>query len=118
MHKGIYDGKTSADLKEEFNKSGKKWYEFRPKGGENYQDLLKRVEKFYHQMIIDNKPDDTILICSHDSWLVAFMFFFSGKPFDKSNKDEFKFNNTSITTLEIDGENHKVIKLNDIDHLK
>lgn len=33
MNKGIFDGKKSSELKEVFNKNGKKWFEFRPKNG-------------------------------------------------------------------------------------
>lgn len=117
MHKGIYDGKTSQELKNDFYKSGQKWYEFRPKDGENYQDLFKRAENFYKLLIRDNKSDDTILICSHESWLIAFVIYCQKLTFDKIDQKDYDFDNASITMVEIKNNECQVKQLNNTDHL-
>lgn len=117
MHKGIYDGRSSKELKKEFRSSGQEWFEFRPKGGENYKDLLERVRKFYHRMMRENKSSDTVLICSHDSWLGTFMILFTGRQIENVDKNEYGFHNASITELEINNKEQVIKNFNQTSHL-
>lgn len=99
-----------ADIK----KSKKSFYEFKPKDGESYLDLLDRAKKFWNS-IKKNKLKSMLLV-THKQFTKCFIINLLG--LDISEEKYFSISNASVSTFEID-KNGKIKKfhVNDFNHI-
>jgi len=88
--------------------------EIRPPNGENSFDHQKRVMQAINKIISDN-PEDTVVIVGHGGTNRVII-----GTLDNKDPDEFYTvgqSNACINILETDGENNKILVLNDTSHL-
>jgi broad specificity phosphatase PhoE len=112
---GVFSGKT----REEYN-----WNSVpgtlltkKPKNGESYKELHKRVKEFY-RMLLKKYSDETILIVSHGGSMRALEGIILKKSPSESVKIE-RLKNAAISEYEIDKKgNSKIIRINCDLHLK
>jgi len=83
-------------------------------GGESAQDLVDRLIPFVKE--IHASLHKTILICTHGRTLRVLLCLLVGKPVSKM--DDFVHDNTCLYHLQSDGGVCKLLKENDLTHLK
>ena len=85
-------------------------------GGETFFQLQKRTVSAINRIISEYKSEN-VLIVSHAVALRSIMLYFENLPIDKI-WDLPPIRNTSVTLIETDGKNSKIILYGDISHLK
>ncbi|MFN8295795.1 MAG: histidine phosphatase family protein [Chitinophagales bacterium] len=83
-------------------------------GGESAQDLADRLQPFIEEL--KNTHAQTILVCTHGRTLRVLLCLLMNKPITKM--DDFVHDNTCLYHLEYDGKKYKLLKENDLTHLK
>ena len=111
---GVLEGKSGKEWKEAIEKSGLNEEEFRPKGGENREDVYNRAKKFWEKL--KKEKYDKILVISHSGFISDLCTIILKEP--KENNKLYKSENCAITFFEFD-ENFNVINycINDTSHL-
>lgn len=111
---GDFNGKKFDDYKTKRDAINRN--NWRPKNGENFYDVKKRIRKFLKYLLENHKDDDTILIVSHGGWKGTFF----SQIMDIPRKKAFfiQFDNTSVSEVELntDGK-HKINLINCTKHL-
>ncbi len=114
---GIYETVPKNIWKEVRAKSKKPFHLFKPKNGESYADLQKRVKTFFSNLL-DKHENDTILIVSHGVTIGMLLLSIFNKPITEENYRAFKPDNTALTVLEIFKDKPaKIHYFNNLDHL-
>jgi broad specificity phosphatase PhoE len=112
---GVWEGKKSEERKEFFTNEGHSIDNYKPKGGESFDEMQERMLHFI-QKILGKHRKDTVLIVSHGGTLTSFYL----SLFQKA-REEYKTyhpKNAAITILEIsDDKKHTVHVLNCVKHL-
>ena len=117
QNKGVYEGKPVGSDKKESDKLKILWHEFKPENGESFDNLLKRISKFYENLKKNENNNKTILIVTHGGPLCVLTAYL--KKEDLGIKRKYRHKNASITIIEIDSNNNeKITKFNSIEHLK
>lgn len=98
---GELTGKSGSEYKEELEKSGLIKEEFRPKGGENYFDLMNRAKQFLNNL--EKEKSENIFISTHAGFIRSVIILLLNMP-----KENLIFDSASLTTVEFD-KNFKVI---------
>ncbi len=88
-------------------------HEFRPDGGENYEDVRKRAGRFY-MMLTDNYRKKTVLVVSHGEFILNLIGLVLGESPERTGKR--KLDNASISIIKIDGK-IKAECINSTEHL-
>lgn len=88
---------------------------YEPNGGESFEELFERVEKAL-EYIIENASGDNILIVSHAITIKA-IFYIIEKHKLVNFWDIPFIEGTSLTILEVDGDNREFILEGDLSHL-
>jgi probable phosphoglycerate mutase len=88
---------------------------FRPKNGENMNDLIKRLKPFVNKYIYNSKHK-TICIATHGALNRALFSILLDMDIKKAY--DLKLHHTSITKLKIQRKKAKIIRFNNINHLK
>ena len=116
--KGIFEGKPQIEHRRARLASGIGRFQFRPEGGESFEDVRCRVQLFMEKISAKHKPEDTVLISTHGGWKNAFMSYLMDIPY----KDEllcFDFKNTSVSIFDFNADKkHKVFVINCTKHLE
>jgi broad specificity phosphatase PhoE len=99
---GELAGKSGSEYREKLEKSGLSKEEFRPKGGENYSDLVHRAKDFLNNL--KNEKVENILVSTHAGFICSIIISLLNLP-----KENLTFDFASITYIEFD-KNFKVIK--------
>jgi len=111
---GEFNGKKLDDYKAKRDAINRN--NWRPKNGENFYDVKKRIRKFLKYLIENHQDNDTILIVSHGGWKGTFF----SQIMDIPRKKAFfiQFDNTSVSEVELntDGK-HKINLINCTKHL-
>ncbi len=105
---GIFQGRPLRELIDAQNATGKESLEFKPKGGEGFVDVRKRVRKFVGN-IGKKYEKKTILISAHAGIVWSILSIYSNVPLSKLVK--MKPKNTG--TLTIDIANKKLVAIRD-----
>lgn len=88
---------------------------YRSNGGENFEDLFERVENAL-KFVLKNASGDNILIVSHAITIKAIYYII--RKYKLENFWDIPFiEGTSLTILEIDGNNKEFILEGDLSHL-
>lgn len=90
-------------------------YDPSPFKGENYSDLLTRVERGLNKLI-ENNENKTILVVSHGVTLKAIFNIINNKGIDEFSKQEVPAN-TSTTIVEYNNGKFEIINFSDTTHL-
>jgi len=88
-------GKSGSEYRKKLEESGLNKQEFRPKGGENYFDLLKRARIFLDK--IKKEKYKNILISTHAGFIRSVIKLILDIP-----SDELVFDPASISVVELD----------------
>lgn len=99
---GELTGKSGSEYRAQLEKSGLTKEEFRPKGGENYSDLMNRAKVFLNRL--KNERSENILVSTHGGFIRSVIISLLNLP-----KEELIFDPASITFIEFD-KNFNVIK--------
>lgn len=83
--------------------------------GENYHDLLKRVNIGLNKLVTENE-NKTILVVSHGVTLKAIFNIINKKGIEEFSKQEVPAN-TSTTIVEVENGNFEIINFSDTSHL-
>lgn len=83
-------------------------------GGESAQDLADRVQPFVDEIMNVNFP--TVLICTHGRTLRVLLCLLLKKSISKM--DEFVHDNTCLYHVQMENENCRLLKENDLTHLQ
>lgn len=115
-HLGDYGGKKISDFVNAAEKKGKNAVNFRPKKGENYDDLKSRANTFFSKIVKSHKAGETILIVTHGGIIQAIIEIIS--DIKGSPKKKVNIENTSLTTIEYSKNNISIKKICCTKHLK
>jgi len=121
---GKYIGGPSSEMHKDIVESGEEYTLFKPEGGESWYEAGERFRQFYEENILAKHQDseDTVLIVAHGTVLMHFLLWLD-KKLDKSVDHRHEYatyhpGNTAVSVVTIDdGGNHKIINLNNQDHL-
>jgi len=112
---GKYEGGSIDDYKKDVMGLGNKWIDFRPEGGETKKEFHDRVAAAFDRIIEVNEGKNIVLV-GHGGSLFCLMHYLQGEPMNRES--EYWHGNTGVTHLEKDGDKWKVVKFNDMEHLK
>ena len=112
---GEFEGKSYQYLKDYLEKQGFDFVTFRPKKGENYQDIRNRAIEFLKQLESSGKKN--VLIVTHGGFLIQFIGELLGYNITKSLSD-IEHSNTGIFQVEKVGDRWEIIRRNDTSHLE
>ncbi len=114
---GDWEGLTYEEVSEQYKDEYERWTynhkEVVGYGVENYHDLQQRA--FNVLTKICNESTGDILIVSHGAWIKALVCKILNIPLE--HKKSFEVENTSITTIEVNGDNYIIKTLNDTNHI-
>jgi broad specificity phosphatase PhoE len=99
---GELTGKSGSEYRAKLEESGLSKEEFRPKGGENYSDLMNRAKSFLNNL--KNEKSENILVSTHAGFIRSIIIVLLKLP-----KEELIFDSASITCIEFN-EKLNVIK--------
>ncbi|MBI5072856.1 histidine phosphatase family protein [Candidatus Woesearchaeota archaeon] len=112
---GIWEGKKSEERKEFFNEEGYCINDYKPQGGESFEEMQERMLHFI-KTILEKHHKQTVLLVTHGGVLTSFYLHLFQKA-----KDEYKQyhpQNAAVTILEIsEDKKHTVHVLNCVKHL-
>jgi probable phosphoglycerate mutase len=97
---GDWEGLSWKEVKEKYPKEYEEWYQNRrytrsPKG-ESYQDMLERVLKALHRIIVAGS--DNVAIVTHSAVIMCLQCYITNTPFHEMAK--FKTDNANITEID------------------
>ncbi|MEK6921990.1 MAG: histidine phosphatase family protein, partial [Nanoarchaeota archaeon] len=112
---GIWEGQKSSGRKEFFSKEGHCINDYKPEGGESFDEMQKRMLAFI-ETILKKQGKDTVLIVSHGGTIASFYLSLFQKA--KEEYKQYHPQNAAVTILEIsDNKKHTVHVLNCVKHL-
>lgn len=111
---GEFIGKSRAEFYGAVKKSGIPRIKFRPKGGESYEDILKRAEKFVKRIL--RKKDRNILIITHGGMVKMFTSILLKRPVKEFIN--MSPHNAGISIFESQSRTFRAVKIDSFNHLK
>ena len=117
---GSWEGMDREDVLELYSEEHYNYWNrphlYAPSDGETFQELFKRVESAL-KFIIENSDDDNVLIVSHAITIKAIYYIIQKYRLEDFWDIPF-IEGTSLSILEIDGDNGEFILDGDISHLE
>jgi len=98
--RGIFEGKTHEEIKNHMKENNLEYKNFKPKGGETFDEVTKRVSEFIDE-IIEKDHGKNILVVTHGGPKVHTMLHLL-EGYESSNIDKIK--NTSLSIFELNKE--------------
>lgn len=93
LKKGIFEKKPAKFFDSERKKAKKELWQFKPEGGESWQEAYKRAKKFY-EFLLKNYANKTILLISHSTFIgilisaIMGIHFKNALPFEEHQTHE------------------------------
>jgi broad specificity phosphatase PhoE len=120
MDVGDTEGMTFPDMREKYPEFFDMWrresgHEARMPGGESIGDVANRLRGFVAELR-DRDPGENLVVVSHNFVQRALMCELLG--LDLSRFRSFVIELASITTIGIRGRNARIVRLNDVCHLR
>jgi len=112
---GFFEGMKISDYQKIVNQWNIPHHKFRPPFGESYEDVLKRVKKFYSYIVRKHK-NDTVAVVSHGALNRVMLSHILGISLKEAR--ELPQENSCINVIEINGSKARLISLNDCKHIK
>ncbi len=120
LNLGLWEGMTYEEIKEKYPTQYNNFREhpelFESQGGENFSELIKRVEEGLSNIIKD-EDHKNILIVTHTCVIKAIAIIVKGEYVKNFWNPPF-INNASLTILEVIDKEIKVLLEADVSHLK
>lgn len=120
LNLGLWEGMTHKDIKEKYPTQYNNFREhpelFESNGGEDFLELIKRVEDGLNNIIKDENHEN-ILIVTHTCVIKAISIIVKGDKVKYFWNPPF-INNTSLTILEVINKEIKVLLEADVSHLR
>ena len=113
--KGVHEGMDYDKVNEKRDKLETNKFKFTPEGGETWEEVNKRVDEFFEE-IISEKSDRTILLVAHGGTFRSLLCSLFDELIEES--DKYKHGNTGVTYLELINDEWKIIKFNCMEHLE
>lgn len=104
---GVYEGKHKSLVDRHRIGLGLHETEFRPDGGESYEDVRRRVSKFLDK-IYKKYRNKTVLIATHGVVIRCILSVYTKIPLKKSSR--LMIRNTGVLILEVNGRKVKEIE--------
>ena len=112
---GVAEGISADEWKRMRDASGLEKHLYRPLGGENYEDLQSRVNRFL-SMIKEKHKDDNVLIVAHGGVIRTLIVTITKRPL--SHIYDIMQSNAAVSVIELnEGSPPKVHCLNSTEHL-
>jgi len=107
-----------AQWKEIKKASTDPWHLFKAEKGESYQEMQARAAEFFHSLLKNHGPNDTVLVVSHGGTLGVLLLDILEKELTEENYRAHQPKNTEFTVVEIfDNGKKRIQKLNSREHL-
>jgi phosphoserine phosphatase len=120
INMGSWEGKSQEEIKavdeEQLDNFWHAPHLYVPSSGENFQEIIDRTRKGIED-VISRHEGENILIVTHGVALKAIMLHFENRTLDRFWEPPF-MHQTSLSLIEIDGNNHKVLLHADTSHYK
>lgn len=120
MNFGLWEGMNEEELTKQYPKEYETFIQkpqlFKPFGGETFTELVNRIEKGLYDVIDNNSNTDNILIVAHAVVIKAIMKIVKGYGIEKLWSLPF-IRGTSITVLEVENRNIKILLEGDTSHV-
>ncbi|AKA67287.1 histidine phosphatase family protein [Clostridium scatologenes] len=120
MNFGLWEGMNEKELTTHYTKEYEIFLQkpqlFKPFGGETFTELVNRIEKGLYDVIDNNSNTDNILIVAHAVVIKAIMKIVKGYGIEKLWSLPF-IRGTSITVLEVENRNIKILLEGDTSHV-
>lgn len=120
MNFGLWEGMNEEELTKQYPKEYEIFLQkpqlFKPFGGETFIEFVQRVEKGLYDVIDSNSNTDNILIVAHAVVIKAIMKIVKGYKIEKLWSLPF-IRGTSITVLEVENRNIKILLEGDTSHI-
>lgn len=114
-HMGEMEGKPREEFMAAAEKSGVKWYEYRPVGGESMLETRDRAIRFIKRIHHD-QTGKTVLIVSHMGFIRALLAYLLKHDYEKDMP--IRTVNTGVTIVQMrDDDSHVAHIINDATHL-
>lgn len=116
---GNWEGKSHADVARDYPYEFLKWLReqrlLRSVHGESIKSFQKRLISEV-KAIVKQNMGKTVCIVSHGACIKALMCYFKGFTIDKISEVPWS-DNTGISVIEFEGEDHLVLSMSDAEHL-
>lgn len=112
---GRVQGLTSAEARERFPSVLASGEGAAPEGGESAADHRARVAAAWADLRADFAEEETAVVAAHGGTLYALARTVTGEPGDRTFPEGPK--NCGVTELRVDGDDARVVRANDTDHL-
>lgn len=120
MNFGLWEGMNEEELTKKYPKEYEIFLQkpqlFKPFGGETFTEFVKRIEKGLYDVIDNNSNTDNILIVAHAVVIKAIMKIVKGYGIEKLWSLPF-IRGTSVTVLEVENRNIKILLEGDTSHV-
>ncbi len=115
---GIHEGLSgSPELNADYDRIVTHWkngnYEVGMEKGETAAQLGERLSRFIDHL--HERPESSLLICSHGRAMRAFMCLLAGEPL--AHMDKYRHANTGLYQVELKKDTFRFILENDLSHL-
>ncbi len=109
---GIYEKRPRSVVEKDREKSGHPFHSWKPKGGESYVDMHKRVKKFLKKL---NHKNQTIVIVSHGG--MNRVFIVELKKLGVENCHKIEQDNTCVNIINVKNGKGRLSRYNCTKHL-
>lgn len=120
MNFGLWEGMNEEELTKKYPKEYEIFLQkpqlFKPFGGETFTEFVNRIEKGLYDVIDNNSDTDNILIVAHAVVIKAIMKIVKGYGIEKLWSLPF-IRGTSVTVLEVENRNIKILLEGDTSHV-
>lgn len=111
---GVLEGVSTKTFRDTIKKQGGDFFNFVPENGESDKDVVERIKPFIN-WLINKYEDKSVLVVAHGVVIMAVLFYLTHRK--PEQWQELRQSNASLNIIEIDKKSHKVIMINNIDHL-
>lgn len=113
-HMGQLTGQHHTIIEEKREKKNKTRHEYRPQGGESYQDVRDRLSNFLNELKT-NYQSKTVLLVAHGGVNRVLISLLTDKSLAEAA--EISQDNTAVNIFELTEEGNRSIAINDTSHL-
>ena len=111
---GVFNGRPFSEFVNDREEKGLEPYEYKPQGGEHFEEVRERTAEFLDELI-KNYKGKTVLLVSHGTAITIMITYLLGM--DISKTVELVQHNTCVNVFEIDDSGVNSILINDTSHL-
>ncbi|MBI4017207.1 MAG: histidine phosphatase family protein [Candidatus Aenigmarchaeota archaeon] len=117
---GIFKGTHFSESQKEVEKSRKNREDYRPEGGENFEDVAKRAKQAWSKITKLCPPNSNVLIVSHGTF-ISFLISAAQKIENKEHTLKIREKQivpTTLNIIEVENDTAHLVCIGDTCHLK